>query len=468
MLRSHAGRLHSLILAIDHVLSGASAIAVLAIAGTTDALESEATILRLLAIVLLATVLWPILFEYLGLYQSQRRTSIEHVAVRLVLAAGVSALVIGLVGRAIDAPLPPGFPAVCAAFQLAALGTVRLGVMLGLRLMRRTGRNFRNVLVVGSGPRARQARQLIEEHPTWGLRILGFVDDSDSPVDPALADARIYKFSDLPVVFREAVIDEVVVACPRTLLASVEPVISACASVGVPVTVFSDLFGDFLPPPRVSRFGAMPALSFAVVHHNPFKLSVKRALDVTVAGLALALASPVIAVAALSIKWTSPGPVFFRQQRCGLNGRPFEILKLRTMYVDAEQRRRELLHLNEASGPVFKIRNDPRVTPAGRFLRRWSLDELPQLWNVLRGDMSLVGPRPPIPEEVAQYEICERRRLSMRPGLTCLWQVNGRSQIAFQDWVRMDLEYIDRWSLGSDLRILARTVPAVLRGTGAS
>jgi exopolysaccharide biosynthesis polyprenyl glycosylphosphotransferase len=195
---------------------------------------------------------------------------------------------------------------------------------------------------------------------------------------------------------------------------------------------------------------------------------VKRAIDLTVAGTLLVLAAPALAVAGALIKLTSPGPVLFRQVRCGLYGRPFHMLKLRTMHQDAEQRRKDLEHLNEATGPVFKIRNDPRVTTVGRFLRRWSIDELPQLLNVIRGDMSLVGPRPPIPAEVAQYETFQRRRLSMRPGLTCLWQVNGRSDIGFERWVELDLEYIDAWSLGHDFKILARTVPAVLRGKGAT
>jgi exopolysaccharide biosynthesis polyprenyl glycosylphosphotransferase len=205
-----------------------------------------------------------------------------------------------------------------------------------------------------------------------------------------------------------------------------------------------------------------------VVHHSALPLAVKRGLDLLVGCLLLALALPVLALAALAIKATSPGPVLFPQLRCGLNSRRFLMLKLRTMYADAEERKRELQHLNEVSGPVFKIRNDPRITPVGRFLRRYSIDELPQLWNVIRGDMSLVGPRPPIPAEVAQYETFERRRLSMRPGLTCLWQVNGRNEIEFDEWVQLDLQYIDDWSLTQDLRILAQTVPAVLRGTGAS
>jgi lipopolysaccharide/colanic/teichoic acid biosynthesis glycosyltransferase len=166
------------------------------------------------------------------------------------------------------------------------------------------------------------------------------------------------------------------------------------------------------------------------------------------------------------IRLTSSGPVLFRQERCGLYGRRFEFLKLRSMQVDADERKPELLEHNEMDGPVFKMKRDPRITPAGQILRKWSIDELPQLWNVLRGDMSLVGPRPPLPDEVDRYSIFERRRLSMRPGITCLWQVGGRNEIGFDEWVKLDLEYIDSWSLLLDAEILLKTVPAVLRGTG--
>jgi len=172
-------------------------------------------------------------------------------------------------------------------------------------------------------------------------------------------------------------------------------------------------------------------------------------------------------VTALLVKLTSKGPVIYRQVRCGLHGRPFAMIKLRTMVADAEQRRKDVFYLNEMEGPVFKIERDPRITPVGRWLRVFSIDELPQLWNILVGDMSLVGPRPPIPSEVAQYETSERRRLSMRPGLTCLWQVSGRNRIAFDEWVKLDLEYIDSWSLTNDLKILLMTVPVILGGGGS-
>jgi exopolysaccharide biosynthesis polyprenyl glycosylphosphotransferase len=466
MLRARSGWLHSLIIAADHLVSGATCVLVLAMPGMVLPGEDPLP-LRLVAVAMVATFLWPLLFEHLGMYQSQRRKSIRHILGRVGLAALVSGAAVGFLSFALSAPLDPRFALVCAGAQLATLGAFRLGIFSALRFARRRGRNYRGVVIIGSGPRAYEAWREIERHREWGLQVLGFADERDSAVDPALDGQKIFKLTDLPDLFREQTVDELLVACPRSMLPSLNPAIQLAASVGVPVTLVSDLFGDFLPPPKTARFGDLPALSFAMVHHNQTMLFLKRLMDVVIAGTLLVLAAPVLAVAGLLIRATSPGPVLFRQIRCGLYGRRFDVLKLRTMYEDAESRRDDYAHLNEMSGPVFKIRNDPRITPVGRYLRRWSLDELPQLWNVLRGDMSLVGPRPPIPLEVAQYETSQRRRLSMRPGLTCLWQVSGRNQIGFEDWVKLDLQYIDTWSVAQDLRILARTVPTVFRGTGS-
>jgi exopolysaccharide biosynthesis polyprenyl glycosylphosphotransferase len=212
----------------------------------------------------------------------------------------------------------------------------------------------------------------------------------------------------------------------------------------------------------------VPLLSFATTPTSQIQLMLKRALDVALAGFLLLIGMPIAGLIALTIKLTYGGNVLFRQTRCGLNGRSVTLDKFRTMVADAEERRGALLHLNEMNGPVFKLKSDPRVTRLGRLLRRFSLDELPQFWNVLRGDMSLVGPRPPIPEEVAQYKRWQRRRLAMKPGLTCLWQISGRNNIDFDRWMQLDLEYIDSWSPMLDLKILLKTVPVVLSGRGAS
>jgi exopolysaccharide biosynthesis polyprenyl glycosylphosphotransferase len=218
-----------------------------------------------------------------------------------------------------------------------------------------------------------------------------------------------------------------------------------------------------------SAAGGLPAvLPFETpVPEGLYLRAGKRVLDVVGSLVALALLSPVILVLAALVKLTSTGPVFYRSTRIGRGGRPFTFIKLRSMVRDADRKRQHLDHLNEADGPVFKIARDPRITPIGRFLRTTSLDEVPQFWNVLRGDMSLVGPRPPIAEEVAQYEPWQLRRLDVRPGITCLWQISGRSRIGFQEWMRLDLEYIKHQSLPLDIKILLRTIPAVLSREGA-
>jgi exopolysaccharide biosynthesis polyprenyl glycosylphosphotransferase len=201
----------------------------------------------------------------------------------------------------------------------------------------------------------------------------------------------------------------------------------------------------------------------AGVGHFPLS---KKIFDRIGAFIGILLTAPVMLAVAIIVKLESRGPVFYTQTRCGLCGRPFRMHKIRTMYIDSEQKRIELLDRNEMSGPVFKLRNDPRVTPVGRFLRRHSIDELPQFFNVLRGDMSLVGPRPPLPQEASRFEPWQERKLSVKPGITCLWQVSGRNRIDFDEWMRLDLEYIDHRSLWLDLKIIGRTIPTVLRGTG--
>ena len=467
VLRTRARLLHRLLLSIDLAIGAFSFIGLLAVPTLRPGLDVENVALpSLLALGLVASLAWPFALDMLDLYRSQRRTSLlRHVAQLVGVGLGATAAM-ALTTVVTGAPVAPVFPFALGALQLLLIGGSRAVGHFGLRVLRRTGRNYRNVLVVGSGPRALDVRSVLENHPEWGLRLVGFLDETGSPVANGIDPEEVHKLVDLPRLLKDEVVDEVIVACPRSMLSGIAPVVSVCAATGVPITLLSDVFGDYLPAPRVTNFGALAALNFAPVHHSRSQLVVKRAIDVVVSAITLLVIAPVIALAAIAIKRSSPGPLFLRQVRCGLHGRRFEMLKLRTMVADAEARRAEILSLNEMDGPVFKIKDDPRVTPVGRFLRRWSIDELPQLWNVLIGDMSLVGPRPPIPSEVVQYETTDRRRLSMRPGLTCLWQVEGRNTIGFAQWVKLDLLYIDTWSVAQDLKILVKTIPAVLRGTG--
>ena len=469
MLREQSRQLYRMWIATDAATAGAVFIALAMLpevqgpAGLGDNGISRLTTLGL------AVVLgWPVLLSRFRVYHSQRRESTGAVITGLTGANALGAMLVSTVALLLSVPVKPVFPLALAACVLLAQVALRLPIFYTLHALRRAGRNYRNVLVVGAGPRAREAMQTIDRHPEWGLRIVGFLDDGGEPnFVPSVPLEQIHKFIDLPELLREETIDEVLVACPRTMLGSLATVVSECALIGVPVTLLTDIFGDDLPPPRAGRFDSLGTLSFAPVHHGDVELAVKRTIDILGASLGLLISGPIIAAAALAIRLDSKGPAFFSQVRCGRNGRRFPMPKLRTMDVDAEARKIELMHLNEMDGPVFKIRDDPRITRVGHFLRTWSIDELPQFFSVLLGDMSLVGPRPPTPDEVAQYNGSERRRLSMRPGLTCLWQVNGRNDVSFQEWMKLDLEYIDEWSLSRDFRILLKTLPQVLLARGA-
>jgi len=468
MLREHDRALRALLLLTDIALcAGLFALIALLprISGSTSAAEPLGW--RMLVLGLTASLALPLSVRAVEPQPSTRLQSLLTAARNFAKAAGITTVILSAVAFVIAAPIPPFELIACLLAQFFAVGLLRLSALGGLRMLRRSGRNTRNVLVIGTGPRAINLTETIGRHPEWGLRIVGYVDEGDAPFDSRISCERVFKLVDFPRLIRDEVVDEVITACPRAMLAMIGPAVKVCSAAGLPLTVMTDLFGDYLPPPKIKRFGSYGGLSFAPVHHSASLLVVKRVIDIVGALAGLVVAAPVIAVSALAIRLTSPGPIFFRQVRCGLYGRPFAMIKLRTMVADAESRQKDVFYLNEMGGPVFKIEKDPRITPVGRWLRTFSIDELPQLWNVLVGDMSLVGPRPPIPSEVAQYQTSERRRLSMRPGLTCLWQVSGRNQIAFDEWVKLDLQYIDSWSLAKDLRILLLTVPVVLGGGGS-
>jgi exopolysaccharide biosynthesis polyprenyl glycosylphosphotransferase len=261
----------------------------------------------------------------------------------------------------------------------------------------------------------------------------------------------------------------VLLSAKHTFFGQIEKAIQACELEGVEAWLLADFFNTQVSQTTFDDLNGRPMLVFRSTPEDSWQKVAKHALDVFGALAFLIFWSPVFLMIALAIKFTSPGPILFRQRRSGLNGKPFTMLKFRSMVTNAEQRKHELEVLNEMEGPVFKVTNDPRVTPIGRLLRRWSLDEWPQMINVLVGDMSLVGPRPLPEDEVRRFDdVAHRRRLSVKPGLTCLWQVNGRNEVtSFRDWVRLDLEYIDNWSFWLDLKILMKTVPVVLMGTGA-
>jgi exopolysaccharide biosynthesis polyprenyl glycosylphosphotransferase len=339
----------------------------------------------------------------------------------------------------------------------AALALEKLFVFAVARYFRSQGYNSRKMLIVGSGERLAQFMDRFEAHPEWGFKIAATIDEAQGLVTQELS-RLIKQFS----------VDEVVFIVAGEKMGLIEGALKTCETIGVNATLSLDFFDMKVAKAYQTDLEGMPLISFETNRPRDWRRFVKRVMDLGISAAAIIVLSPIMIGAAILIKLTSEGPVFFFQKRLGLNGRKFVLYKFRTMQVGAQRRQRQLERLNVMQGPVFKIERDPRVTPVGRVLRKFSIDELPQLFNVFWGDMSLVGPRPPIGKEVKKYELWQRRRLSMQPGITCIWQVNGRNKIKdFNEWMNLDLQYIDKWSLWLDLQLLVKTVPVVFSGKGA-
>jgi exopolysaccharide biosynthesis polyprenyl glycosylphosphotransferase len=421
--------------------------------------------------------IWYLIFASLGLYGSKRLASRRAEAFDTIKATSLAALVLGVASYVLHFRMvTPGFLLLFWGFSSFVAVSSRIAIRTYLRRLRVRGQNLRNMLIVGSNRRAIEFAAMIESKPELGYRIIGFADDEWAGVEELKKSGRplVCNLEDLRAFLRRSVVDEVAIAVPlRSFHNHASHIAAMCEQQGIILRVLSDLFNlKSIRPRRVEDFED----SHLISHHGGIEegwpMVIKRTLDFLLSLLLLIVLAPVLLVTAILIKLTSPGPVFFAQKRVGLNKRIFTIFKFRTMGVNAEQKLRELEHLNEVSGPVFKIKNDPRLTPIGRFLRKTSIDELPQLFNVLSGDMSLVGPRP---LQLRDYELFtdagedwQRCRFSVRPGITCLWQVNGRSSLPFHQWMELDLQYVRNWSLWLDLQILLRTIPAVLRGSGAA
>ncbi|NOY52986.1 MAG: sugar transferase [Deltaproteobacteria bacterium] len=409
------------------------------------------------------------LFRHYGAYESARLKSFGMVMSGYL--SGILAMLIFLVlmhdvfvqlriSRLLSV-LFLGFTALLIAIKEQVL-------FFAMHHFRGMGFNFRNVLIVGSGPRAMEVVDALKEHPEWGLRLVGFVDPDPNRVGKEYGGHVVVgSVDDLPQTLDENVVDEVIIAMPRSWFQLVEKVLRTCETSGIRAHLRFDLFNPKIAKPVFHDLFGFHLLSFETTSMHDIQLLVKRGFDVGASLILILLFAPLMIAVALLVKLTSPGPVFFKQERMGLNGRRFMMYKFRSMYVDAEERLTELEDQNEMTGPVFKISDDPRVTPVGRFIRKFSIDELPQLFNVFKGEMSLVGPRPPVYREVVEYQRWQRRRLSMRPGITCIWQVSGRNDIDFEEWMELDLEYIDNWSFWLDLKLLFKTIPAVLAGKGA-
>ncbi|OQX88729.1 hypothetical protein B6D60_01400 [candidate division KSB1 bacterium 4484_87] len=338
-----------------------------------------------------------------------------------------------------------------------------------LDAMHERGFNQINLLVVGTGKRARRFIRVVKNHSNWGLRIVGLIDDEHGLYGKEIEGYRVLgRLQDIPFILHRKVVDRVIFVVPRLWLHRLDGVILACEREGIATSISMDLYDLRIAKIKQTNFEEFPLLEFETFHASEWQLFIKRIMDIVISLIMLILLSPIFLITAIAIKLESKGPVFFKQTRSGLNGRKFTLYKFRSMIVGAEMKKKMLEKMNEMDGPVFKIKRDPRITRVGRIIRKLSIDELPQLFNVLKGDMSIVGPRPPLPVEVEMYELWQRRRLSLKPGLTCIWQVSGRNNINFDRWMEMDLEYIDSWSLWLDIKLLFKTVFVVLFGYGAS
>ena len=323
------------------------------------------------------------------------------------------------------------------------------------------------VLIIGTGP---MGRITAEDLMKRGRRkVVGFLRFDDEQRPDNLRAPFLGVNGDLETILRTVPVSEVYVAGSNLKYPeAMQRAIKTCEKFGIPFALPAYSFRLDRARPVASKAIVDGYLHYVSVDVKPSQMALKRLFDIVSSACALWVLLPMFGLVSLIIKGTSRGPVFFKQQRVGIHGKPFNMLKFRSMVTNAEELKAKLEKMNEMSGPVFKMKNDPRVTAIGRFIRKYSIDELPQLINVLRGDMSIVGPRPPVPPEVAKYEAWQRRRLSVRPGLTCIWQVSGRNQISFEQWMYLDMQYIDHWSLKNDINLILKTVPVVLTGRGAS
>ncbi|MGA9364091.1 MAG: sugar transferase [Bacteroidota bacterium] len=356
-----------------------------------------------------------------------------------------------------------------AMVNFTMLTLEKLLIFYVAKIIRQRGRNRKAVLVVGTGEEAKRFVEAIEQNFSWGLDIVGFLDAESENIGKELFGRKILgTYNDIASVLHSKPLDGVIITLSTKQFGEIRDVLNVCEQEGVQVRIISDFLGKIAKRFRADVVYGLPIISIVPIPHDEWRLFVKRLIDIVGSLIALILLAPLFLIIAIAVKVTSPGPVMYKWDVYGFNKKPFKSWKFRTMVANADTLKEQLMALNEMDGPVFKIRGDPRITQVGKFLRKYSLDELPQLWSVLKGDMSLVGPRPAGQDELARYESWHRRRLSIKPGITCVWQVSGRNEISkFDDWVRMDLEYIDNWSLWLDFKILGKTIPAVLSGKGA-
>jgi exopolysaccharide biosynthesis polyprenyl glycosylphosphotransferase len=425
------------------------------------------------ALVILFVVIWHACFASFGLYRTWAHSSIASMTFATSRIVGACSIGTMLLSFFTLASTSGAFGThVLLYFWVASVVAElsgRAAIAGAADYLDRHAREVKHAIIIGSGPRALTLYKNIEARQFKDCVVLGFVDTRDpAEIPPEILPRMMGTLEGLESLLCSQPIDQALIALPvKSCYTAIQQALDTCERVGVEATYFPDIFSTALARRAFDGEDELPAVRHHLVADD-HRLVVKRAIDVAGAACGIIALFPVLLACALVIKLTSPGPVLFSQLRYGHNRRQFRMYKFRTMVVDAERLQAALESRNEAQGPVFKIRADPRVTKCGRIMRKLSLDELPQLINVLKGDMSLVGPRPlPVRDVLRFNEAWLMRRFSVKPGLTCLWQVNGRSETGFDQWVKLDLDYIDNWSLTLDMRILLKTVPVVLSGSGA-
>lgn len=431
-----------------------------------------------LLILLIIVIVWRGLSGYQEAYTGMRYTSLQYVGQRytslrtdiLIVFKTVlfGSLIVLSIAFFIKSDVPRTLIAFFGVINFIILSLEKVLLHHFARYLREKGKTIQNVLVLGTGDVANQFIESVKTYPDWGLRIIGLVGKEESDVGKRLFGYSVVGYSGaLTKTLHSYHIGELIVALPAKYLGEIEEVIAICDKEGVPVKIISPFFKTIISKAQTELVHGLPIIKFLPVTRNDLDMALKRIMDIIVSFVGLIVLSPLFLIIAILIKLDSPGTIFYRWKILGLHKRPLTSYKFRTMVVNADALKEQLMEKNEMTGAVFKMRNDPRITRVGKWLRKFSLDELPQLWSVFKGDLSLVGPRPPLQTEVEKFEGWHRRKLSVKPGITCLWQISGRNEIIdFDEWMRLDLKYIDEWDFWLDLKILAKTITAVLKGTG--
>ncbi len=416
----------------------------------------------------LSLPLWIGVFAHYGLYTARFLASRLDEFGRIIHAVGTSVLAMVAVAFMLQLYVSRSWLVCIFPLAVMVLTAEREAVRRVFKALRRRGRLFRRVIIVGANGEAESLCGLLSENPWLGYRVVGVVDDQ-APLGSELYDGQpvLGRVAEVLDLAHTTGVTGVVVATTAVSTETSNRLARQLTDAGIHVELSSSLRDIAAERLTVSPLGRCPVIYVEPIRRNGWRAAAKRSFDVVVSATVLVAAAPLLVAAAVATKLDSPGPVLFRQQRLGRNGQPFNFVKFRTMVPVAEDMVAQLHALNEADGPLFKIREDPRVTRVGRIMRRYSIDELPQLWNVLRGEMSLVGPRPALPREMAAWAPELHNRLRVKPGVTGMWQVSGRSDCSFAEYMRLDLYYVDNWSLWSDLAIVAKTVPTVLMRRGA-